>query len=418
MPIDPRIALGVQAPQFESPMNLMGNALKLRAMQNENALFEQQQRQAAAQEAERNRLRSLLTGGASPEQLMRAGFFEQGTELGKFGREQAEEARKATEANMSRRKAMYGVLSVAKNPETYRTAREIAQGMGLDLTGVPEDYPGVDYINAMEESLFSPQERADYAAKAETAKIERGKLDVSRGQLGVSRGQLALDVSREAREAVKPPEGAKPPPAYEFAPDGSLRFIKGGPADPDVIAARKRAEQAPAVQARATAAKQGVETVNASLTELRNAYKNLYNMGAIPSETVARTGPTGLAANVAAYAAASETGQSIGRALGSKAQTERDVINAARMRLNNAIMRATGMTSQQMNSNFELQAALATLGNPQSSFEANTRILDYLEKFVSENYAGDAPAAAPADVPADVWGAMTPEERALWQNKR
>lgn len=444
MPIDPRIALGVQAPQIESPMNVMANALKLRAMQNENALFEQQQRQAAAQEMERNRLRSLLAGGASPEQLMRSGFFEQGAKLGEFGRQQsaeeraqAEEARKAEEAAASRRKAMFGVLSVAKNPETYRTAREIAQGMGLDLTGIPEEFPGVEYINTLEDSLLTPQERAERAAKARTASIEEGKLRVSQGQLGVSQGQLdvsrgrlELERDKEAREAAKVPEGRKPPENYEYAPDGTLRFIKGGPADPDVIAAKKRAEQEPAAQARAAAANQGIATVNASLTELRNAYKNLYNMGAIPSETVARTGPSGLAMNVAAYAAASETGQRVGRALGSKAQTERDVINAARMRLNNAIMRATGMTSQQMNSNFELQAALSTLGNPQSSFEANTRILDYLEKFVRENYAGDALGAgaapgsapkatvAPAGVPADVWGAMTPEERALWQNKR
>ena len=199
MPIDPRIALGVQAPQIESPMNVMANALKLRSMQNENALFEQQQRQAAAQAEEQNRLRSLLAGNASPEQLMRAGFFEQGAELGRFGREQsaetraqAEEARKLEDTAMSRRKAMFGVLSVAKNPETYRTAREIAQGMGLDMTGIPEEFPGVEYINTLEDSLLTPQERAERAAKARTASIQEGQLGVSQRSAALAEREFGL----------------------------------------------------------------------------------------------------------------------------------------------------------------------------------------------------------------------------------
>lgn len=199
MPIDPRIALGVQAPQIESPMNVMANALKLRSMQNENALFEQQQRQAAMQAEEQNRLRSLLARNASPEQLMRAGFFEQGAELGKFGRDQsaetraqAEEARKSEDTAMSRRKAMFGVLSVAKNPETYRTAREIAQGMGLDMTGIPEEFPGVEYINTLEDSLLTPQERAERAAKARTASIQEGQLGVSQRRAALEEREFGL----------------------------------------------------------------------------------------------------------------------------------------------------------------------------------------------------------------------------------
>jgi hypothetical protein len=44
-----------------------------------------------------------------------------------------------------------------------------------------------------------------------------------------------------------------------------------------------------------------------------------------------------------------------------------------------------------------LQLALKSLGDPQSSYESNLRILDYLDRFVRENYAGDATgAAAPA----------------------
>lgn len=144
MPIDPRIALGVQAPQIESPMNVMANALKLRAMQNENALFEQQQRQAAMQAEEQNRLRSLLAGGASAEQLMRSGFFEQGAKLGEFGRQQsaetraqAEEARKAAEREQQVRELGYGFLSEAVDANSWRIVRRLAEKSGLPMEGVP-----------------------------------------------------------------------------------------------------------------------------------------------------------------------------------------------------------------------------------------------------------------------------------------
>ena len=144
MPIDPRIALGVQAPQIESPMNVMANALKLRAMQNENALFEQQQRQAAMQAEEQNRLRSLLAGGASAEQLMRSGFFEQGAKLGEFGRQQsaegraqAEEARKAAEREQQVRELGYGFLSEAVDANSWRIVRRLAEKSGLPMDGVP-----------------------------------------------------------------------------------------------------------------------------------------------------------------------------------------------------------------------------------------------------------------------------------------
>jgi hypothetical protein len=62
MPIDPRIALGYQAPQIESPVNMMMMAQKMQSGQQENQLrqFQMQQMQ---QEAERsNQLRQTLSG--------------------------------------------------------------------------------------------------------------------------------------------------------------------------------------------------------------------------------------------------------------------------------------------------------------------------------------------------------------------
>ena len=56
MPIDPRIALGYQAPQIESPVNMMMMAQKMQAGQQENALRQAQMENYQAEATRRNAL--------------------------------------------------------------------------------------------------------------------------------------------------------------------------------------------------------------------------------------------------------------------------------------------------------------------------------------------------------------------------
>jgi hypothetical protein len=110
--------------------------------------------------------------------------------LGEYETSQAKAAGESQDRTMKQRQAMFGILSVARNPQTYQTARQIAEGMGLDLTGIPEEYPGEEAINTIEDSLLTPAERAERAAKQETSAIQREQLDISAGNLAVSqRGQ-------------------------------------------------------------------------------------------------------------------------------------------------------------------------------------------------------------------------------------
>jgi hypothetical protein len=71
------------------------------------------------------------------------------------------------------------------------------------------------------------------------------------------------------------------------------------------------------------------------------------------------------------------------------------------------IKNATGMSAQQLNSNFELQNALNALSDPQVGFEAATKIIDNLRKTygiggemtpapASRGAAGEQPAAPSA----------------------
>lgn len=443
MPVDARIALGYQPPQIESPMNRLGRFMELESAQRQNALYERQQAELMRKQQQEAAINAAYSNALTPEGRLDEGklsnYLAQANAgsaipgameaLGK-GREALSKASSAefelARSNQSFYNKAMGALARRKNltkadvisagqmlADAGYVSRDIVERGAASLPDDPDELrarlnEGVASQLTAEQMLtvFAPKPTAIDTNGAVLMRDMNpnsptyGKL-ISRDAKTMSPGERArlLEDQRqfnatETREAAKLPEGAKPPAGYEYAPDGSLRFIKGGPADPDVIAARKRAEAAPATEARAKAAQQGVNTVNASLLELRSAYESLKNKGAIPSEALASMGPSGIAANLGAYVAASERGQAVGRAFGSEAQGDRDVIRAANMRLASAIARATGQTSQQLNSNVELQLALKSLGDPQSSYESNMRILDYLDRFVRENYAGDATGAA------------------------
>ena len=67
MPLDPRIAMGFQSPQFESPVNMMGNMMKLKSMQQQNALAEQQMADLTTQRNRAAALDAAYTGAYNPE---------------------------------------------------------------------------------------------------------------------------------------------------------------------------------------------------------------------------------------------------------------------------------------------------------------------------------------------------------------
>ena len=69
-----------------------------------------------------------------------------------------------------------------------------------------------------------------------------------------------------------------------------------------------------------------------------------------------------------------------GRAFGTKEQAKRDELKSVRLQLLNAVKEATGMSSQQLNSNVELKTYLDSLGSEGMSKEANLAILDNLSR--------------------------------------
>jgi hypothetical protein len=147
------------------------------------------------------------------------------------------------------------------------------------------------------------------------------------------------------------------------------------------------------------------------LDSLEAAYTDLESRKAIPSEK------RNAVSNTLASISASAPGQIAERTIGTKSQTQRDIIASSRLQLLNAIKGATGMSSQQLNSNVELTTWLNSLTDPSRSIETNREILQNVRRFIdsggtysAKKKDGAAPAAGAA--------ALSPAEQAELEQLR
>jgi len=128
-----------------------------------------------------------------------------------------------------------------------------------------------------------------------------------------------------------------------------------------------------------------------SLATLRDAYNRLEKGGGITS-----TEKSGLE-NVGSALSSSALGQAAGKLTGSQNQSVRNDIAMSRPALLAALMKATGMSAKQMDSNAELKLWLSTATDPTLDVESNRRALDNIEK---RYLGGGKPTAPGAPKPA------------------
>jgi hypothetical protein len=148
----------------------------------------------------------------------------------------------------------------------------------------------------------------------------------------------------------------KAPAGFRWKDDGSMEFIPGGPADQ-----------------KAQLQKSGEGTVGSVVADLRDKYTQLNEGGGIVSTQ------KGILENLAARTSVSSAGQAVAGAVGTKNQSARDSIAMTRPLLLQAIMKATGMSAKQMDSNAELKLYLATATDPTLGLEANMQALERIE---------------------------------------
>jgi hypothetical protein len=146
------------------------------------------------------------------------------------------------------------------------------------------------------------------------------------------------------------------PMGYRMKQDGTLEAIPGGPAD----------QKAQTIDV-------GRQTVDTLATGLKAQYDILKESGGITSKN------EGALSNIPAYLSSSVAGQTTGKLFGTANQSARNTIAQSRPLLLQAIARATGMSSKQMDSNTELQMYLKAATDPSLDYEANMVALNQLQ---------------------------------------
>lgn len=156
----------------------------------------------------------------------------------------------------------------------------------------------------------------------------------------------------------------------------------------------------------------GQTDVEKTLDRMSNLYTQLDASKAIPSEK------RGVAENVPAYLAGTSFGQEVEKARATPAQTKRNELKSLTRALLNDIKKATGMSAQEINSNFELKNMLETLSDPTQSIESVRAILaDLSSRYgrgkvaMPEETPAAAPSAAPTNEPRVIDFSQLPKRR-------
>lgn len=352
------------------------DALKREAMQQEmaqaqemNALRRQQLTgQIQTQEETRTRNRAAEKTGMFRDRLLRARDPESARNVVRMQYADPDLAPILSQAS-TLEQALAEVPDDLDQFERYR--QQEAMGMSEWMKSqLPKTVGNAIFLPAENRFITAPREPAPVAPSAPVAVIGPDGRPVL-----VAREQ-AIGMTPFTPASVKfigggaggaaPARGAampKAPPGYRYTATGDLEAIPGGPA------AAKLGE---------TAAKKevGMEQANNILDSLEAAYTDLEARKAIPSEKRSAV------ANTLASISASAPGQIAERTIGTKAQTQRDIIASSRLQLLNAIKGATGMSSQQLNSNVELTTWLNSLTDPSRSIETNREILQNVRRFI------------------------------------
>jgi hypothetical protein len=232
-------------------------------------------------------------------------------------------------------------------------------------------------LSALESSMAGSEAGRTLLNRIPT-EIQRMNAEIQRGQLEVSRANAA----REAAAANQPKVSFR-----ETDAEGNVRMYDAAGNEIGMLPKAGK----PAAAAEGDAGKVDVKAASKAddtLGKIMSAYEKLNELKAITS--TARTTGENLMATASA-----KTGSTLGAAVGSEAQTQRQIIKNLRQALLNDIKVATGMSSKAIDSNVELQSFLNSLGDPENqSYEAAIATIGEL----SAKYAGGALSGAAQDV--------------------
>jgi len=202
------------------------------------------------------------------------------------------------------------------------------------------------------------------------------------GNLSIARQRLSWDMNGGgeggAVQAGLNKQFGKAPTGYRWKADGSMEVIPGGPTD-------QKAQAASGIKAA------GASDVDSAIAVLRDSYDRLESGGGITSTK------NGALSNALSSISSSGVGNAFGKTFGTSNQSARNDIAMTRPALLAAMMKATGMSAKQMDSNAELKMWMATATDPTLDVESNRRALDNIErKYLSAGKSADQPSDKPA----------------------
>lgn len=205
MALDPRIALGVQPVQIQSPFELAGQVAALRDAQQRNKLVEMQMRESERALAEQNALRRTVSAPGffdRPDALetLVGQYGKSGAELieaiGKGRKAQTDAAQTELENKIKNSRSLYDILGTANDDNSWQEVYNQAKNAGLNMTGVPTKFNRLWSANAR-------QQAQGYTKYLEN-QLEERKVGVSEGTLKQSQDRLAFERSQEDWKRANP----------------------------------------------------------------------------------------------------------------------------------------------------------------------------------------------------------------------
>jgi hypothetical protein len=440
MALDASLILGGKAPQLDDPLTIQAKQAKLSDLLNSQKMSQYQIEDVERGRQDAQTMASLWRESGGDPAKMQSMMAErgQGARIPAFQEQQAKTGKAVTEQqaaqlklaqdrikvvgarlssrlasqNVTREDVVSDIVSLVQDgiidmahgerlvkamPSDPGRLRQALIGQGMELMGENERIKLALGETKMEDmggtrqafnvsqltGTVTPGQALPKTASPE-ALMADARARAAQGQAASQFNQrLAFD--RETRgvpgvgEAGDPAQAAlikrfgKPEAGRRWKPDGSLEPIPGGSAD-----------------LKTQNSEMGKGTVSDVIGSLRLLYDDLDKEGGI-------TNPEkGTLANLSAGIASSETGQAAGRMFGTQNQSKRNTILQQRPLLLQAIMKATGMSAKQMDSNAELKLYLATATDPTLDVATNKRALDMIEQLYGVGGSGATPPSPPA----------------------
>jgi hypothetical protein len=343
--IDPNIALGVKPVQIEDPLNRFA-----RQQEASVNMLKMQEMEQAVQD--RNMLRQIDPN--DPEYLNKISRVNPklGAELSK-SRLEGDEKRLKMAGDST--KMFMDVLPGINDP------KQMAE---LTIAQYNDPYlgPVLKRIRPLEQALSTiptdPQGFAMYKQK-----VGMGMKDFYTHTTLSEAQKQTNETTRRGQDLTY---SAATQPVFSEASGGFYTRPTGG----------KAAEFIPAggteMTTKGKAVGQAKENVTTLASEMAKGYKDLLDKKGIKSIEA------GAASNLSASSQSSMAGQILGGVFGTEEQDIRDYVKSQRPLLVQAMVKATGMSAQQINSNAELKNMLDAATDPGRGYESNIRALNGL----------------------------------------